>query len=187
MWMMPTISALFSIFLLVMMGITRKLFRLKNDVLASWKEINHQLNRRYGLILDLTEMAKYFLRHEQETLTLLAELAESAKTECEKIISYGGPTTKQNMLMTLTEHQRVLNEVFLQVTDALTSDSLLQSKDKIQDILEEIAAASNRMEFVAQGYNEAVEHYNKTQKSFFGRFLASAFGHTLTEPFIKNL
>lgn len=134
-----------------------KLVRLVEAVTNSKKEISVQLDRRGKIFDSLISAVKKYMAHEECVLSKIVELrnkvqsgteAEShqAQDELSKIVKSGQLTSS-------------LNLVVENYPDLKANTNMLQ-------LQEEIVSTENKLSFAKKGYNNSVETYNVTKKSF---------------------
>ena len=93
------IIILIVIVLIVLYAISmyNSLIRMRNTVDKEWKNIDVQLERRYALIPNLVETVKGYAKHEQDTLTKIAQLRSAA-------MSTTNVPKKHNLIINLQLH-----------------------------------------------------------------------------------
>ncbi len=139
---------------------------LDERVKSAWAQVENQLQRRNDLIPNLVNTVKGFAAQEKGIFTEVTRLRSQwaqASTIDEKIETANAMTAALSRLLVVAENYPQLksNENFL----------ALQSQ---------LEGTENRIAVERMRYNEAVQDFNRFQRSFFGRFLTVQAG--LTKP-----
>lgn len=138
------------------------LVRMRNTVDKEWKNIDVQLERRYALIPNLVETVKGYAKHEQDTLTQIAQLrsaAMSATNVAEK-------AQFDNQLTAALAGLRVSLEAY---PDLKANQNFLQ-------LQEELTSTENKISFSRHLYNDVVTTYNTKIQVFPSNIMANMFG-----------
>ncbi len=155
--------------ILAIIGVTlvfvyNNLIALIEAIRNNQKQIDIQLDRRYKVFESLINVVKKYMDYEQTTLkdvVALRNQAQTAKTkgnEQERIAA-------ENKISDIATH---LNLVFEQYPDLKANQNCLQ-------LQEEIVSTENKLAYSKQAYNDSIEHYNATKKSFFTSIVVSLF------------
>ncbi len=134
-----------------------KLVRLVEAVTNSQKEISVQLDRRGKVFDSLISAVKKYMEHEEGILTKITELrsqtlnaspedAKKAENELSGIVKSGALNSSLNVVME-------------NYPDLKANTNMVQ-------LQEEIVSTENKLSFAKKGYNNSVETYNVTKKSF---------------------
>jgi LemA protein len=136
---------------------------------SKFADIDTQLQRRMDLIPNLVESVKGIMSHEQAIIDSVtsarAELA-GAKTVGEKAAANDKLTTALNNLLVVVENYPNIssNTNFIQLQD-------------------ELAGTENRIATARKDYNDAVQDFNATIKTFPNSIIAGFGGFTAKEYF----
>ena len=131
-------------------------------VKAAWAQVENQLQRRFDLIPNLVETVKGYASHERETLQAVTEARSrvaGANTISEKIEANEGLSSALARLLVVVE----------QYPDLKANQNFIRLQD-------ELAGTENRISTERRRYNETVQAYNITVRSFPTVLLAGMFG-----------
>lgn len=149
-----------------------QLIALIEAVRNNQKQIDIQLDRRFKVFESLINVVKKYMDYEQTTLKDVvalrnqAEQAKAAGNEQARIAAENGISTIASKL----------NIVFEQYPDLKANQNCIQ-------LQEEIVSTENKLAYAKQSYNDSVEHYNVTRKSFFSSMIANLFSSKLVFDF----
>ncbi|EKD69771.1 MAG: hypothetical protein ACD_46C00731G0001 [uncultured bacterium] len=137
------------------------------------KQIDIQLDRRYKVFESLINVVKKYMDYEKTTLKDVVSLrnqaqqAKASGNEKERIDA-------ENQISNIASH---LNVVFEQYPELKANQNCLQ-------LQEEIVSTENKLAFAKQSYNDSIEIYNASKKSFPANVIVSAFKAKLDKDFI---
>ncbi len=145
-----------------LMGSYNKMIKLDEQVDGSWAQVETVLQRRFDLIPNLVETVKGYAQHESDVLTEVTALRSqwaAAKTVDEKATIAGQLQGALGRLMVISERYPDLkaNQNFL----------ALQSQ---------LEGTENRISVERRRYNEAVQQYNATIRTFPNSIIAGFAG-----------
>jgi len=166
------IFALIAIFGFIVFTYNR-LIALIEAVRNNQKQIDIQLDRRFKVFESLINVVKKYMDYEQTTLKDVvklrsqAEQAKAAGDEKSRIAAENGISTIAGKL----------SVVFEQYPELKASQNCIQ-------LQEEIVSTENRLAFAKQSYNDSVENYNATKKSFFTSQITGLFRAKLDFNFL---
>ncbi|MGM9950588.1 MAG: LemA family protein [Lysinibacillus sp.] len=166
------IMAVVAIIVIALLLIVPKYNSLVNgeeQVVASWAQVENQLQRRFDLIPNLVQTAKGYAAHEEEVFTQIAQ----ARTE------YGGAATVEEVARANDDLTSALSRLLVVV------ENYPQLKADVQftRLMDELAGTENRLAVARQDYNEVVRTFNRNVRSFPGNLIAGLFGFETEEYF----
>jgi len=161
-----TIAVLAVIAMVVLWAIAtyNRLIQLKLRVKNAWSQIDVQLKRRHDLIPNLVEVAKGYMKFEQETL----EKVVRARTQATQATSVKDKEGAENLLSSAL---RSLFAVVERYPDLKANQNML----KLQ---EELTSTENKISFARQFYNDETTRYNTTIRLFPANTIASMLHFT---------
>lgn len=136
------------------------------------KQIDIQLDRRFKVFESLINTVKKYMDYEQTTLKDVVAL----RTSAEHAKASGDQQTRisaENKISDIATH---LNVVFEQYPDLKANQNALQ-------LQEEIVSTENKLAFSKQSYNDSVEIYNASKKSFPANLIVMGFKKKLDFDF----
>src|SRR5579872_5110623 len=119
------------------------------------KQIDIQLDRRFKVFESLINVVKKYMDYEKTTLkdvVALRNQAQQAKASGDE----KGRIEAENKISTIASN---LNVVFEQYPDLKANQNCLQ-------LQEEIVSTENKLAYAKQSFNDSVEIYNASKKSF---------------------
>ena len=150
-----------------------KLVKERTNVAMCWSEVDVQLQRRFDLIPNATEVAKGYMKHEDETLTKVIGL----RTAWEKI---SDPDTKVRIGSDLSTALNKFVAIAEAYPDLKASESMLELTKTLSETEGAIAQARSI-------YNNAVAAYNNKVKTLPTNIIAGMFQFKEAEFFnIQN-
>jgi LemA protein len=134
----------------------------KEQIDASWAQVENQLQRRNDLIPNLVEVTKGYAAHEREVFERIAHARSKligAGTRAEKIDAAENLGSALSRLLVIAERYPDLkaNQQFARLSD-------------------ELAGTENRIATERRRYNDAVREYNTYIKRLPQTFYAHSFG-----------
>lgn len=141
-----------------------RLIALIEAVRNNQKQIDIQLDRRFKVFESLINVVKKYMDYEQTTLkdvVALRNKAEQAKVS-------GDDQARMSAENQISDIASKINIVFEQYPDLKANQNVLQ-------LQEEIVSTENKLAFAKQSFNDSVERYNATKKSFFTSMIVNLF------------
>jgi LemA protein len=136
------------------------------------KQIDVQLDRRFKVFESLIETVKKYMDYEQTTLKDVVKL----RTQAQKAQSNGNETARMRAEDGISKIASGLNVVFEQYPD-------LKANQNVMQLQEEIVNTENKLTFSKQAFNDSIERYNATKKSFFQSMIVQLFASKLNIDF----
>ena len=161
-----------------LVAIYNGLVKLRNRYKNAFAQIDVQLKRRHDLIPNLVNVAKGYMKHEQETLTAVIEARNQAVT-AQKAASAnpGDPTAMQN----LSQAESGLNGTLGRLLMIAESYPDLKANENMLSLQEELTSTENKVAYSRQGYNDAVTSYNNSRDVFPAVMFAGMLGFSEAE------
>lgn len=136
------------------------------------KQIDIQLDRRFKVFESLINVVKKYMDYEKTTLKDVVALRNQAQTAK----ANGDEAGRINAENKISEIAGKLNIVFEQYPDLKANQNCLQ-------LQEEIVNTENKLAYAKQSYNDSVENYNASKKSFFTSMIVNFFKSKLSFDF----
>lgn len=153
-------------------GIYNKLIAMIEAVNNNQRQIDIQLDRRFKVFQSLIETVKKYMDYEQTTLkdvVALRNKAQAAKAE-------GNEKDRIAAENEISKIAAGINVVFEQYPDLKASQNALQ-------LQEEIVNTENKLSYAKQAYNDSIERYYATKKSFFEGMVVNVFSSALNKGY----
>lgn len=168
----------FIIIILALLGawivsIYNKLIRYIETVNNNNKQIDIQLDRRFKVFESLINVVKNYMDYEKTTLKDVVALRNQAQ-HARAIGDEQGKIAAEDAISKIASN---INLVFEQYPDLKANQNALQ-------LQEEIVNTENKLAFAKQAYNDSIQKYNETKKSFFESIIVSMFPEKLNKEFI---
>jgi len=161
------------LFFLWAIGIFNKLIRMIETVNNNEKQIDIQLDRRYKVFESLINVVKKYMDYEKTTLKDVVKLRSQAK-DAEAKGDKQGKIDAENAISKIASG---INLVFENYPDLKANQNVLQ-------LQEEIVNTENKLAYSKQAFNDSIEAYNATKKSFFEAMVVSVFSSKLDKQFV---
>jgi len=145
-----------AILLVGIIAIYNRLIWLIEAVRNNKKQIDIQLDRRYKVFESLINVVKKYMNYEQTTLKDVVKLRGQAQQAASKG-NTKGQIDAENAISKIASN---INLVFERYPDLKADKNALQ-------LQEEIVNTENKLAYSKQAYNDSIERYNATKKSFF--------------------
>lgn len=167
------IAAIVIAVVLFAIGIYNKLVGLRNRYKNAFAQIDVQLKRRYDLIPNLVEVAKGYMKHEQETLQGVIEARNRAFSAGQRAAANPGDPNAMNQLASAEGQLNGALSRLLMVAEAYPD---LKANTNMIAIQEELTSTENKVAYARQGYNDSVMVYNTSRETFPAVLFAGALG-----------
>jgi LemA protein len=167
-----TVSAIVAVIIGVsFIGVYNGIVSKHEMITAKWAQVENQLQRRNDLIPNLVNTVKGYAAHEKtvfENVTNARSQWAKAGTVNEKVKAAGDIDAALGRLIMVTENYPDLkaDQTFLKLMD-------------------ELSGTENRIAVERMRYNEAVQGFNITVKSFPGNVVAGMFGYKPATEYFK--
>ena len=148
-----------------------RLVRQRNQVDASWAQIDVQLKRRYDLIPNLVETVKGYAAHERGTLDAVVQARNSAVAAAGQ-----GAATRAEAENALTQ---TLGRLFA-LAEAYPN---LKANENFMSLQGELSGTEDKIAYARQFYNSAVQTYNTSTQSIPTNIIAGVGGFKARDLF----
>lgn len=136
------------------------------------RQIDIQLDRRFKVFESLINVVKKYMDYEQTTLKEVVALRQQA-TAANAVGDAAGRMASEDAISKIASG---LNVVFEQYPDLKANQNCLQ-------LQEEITSTENKLAYAKQAYNDSIERYNATKRSFFQAMVVGLFRGALDQDF----
>lgn len=136
------------------------------------KQIDIQLDRRFKVFESLINVVKKYMDYEQTTLKDVVAL----RNQAQQAKASGDDTARMMAENKISDIAGKINVVFEQYPDLKANRNCLQ-------LQEEIVSTENKLAYAKQAFNDSVENYNATKKSFFASMVVALFKGKLNFDF----
>jgi LemA protein len=149
-----------------------KLISLIETINNNQKQIDIQLDRRFKVFESLINVVKKYMDYESTTLKDVVAL----RNQAQQAHAAGDEKTRIDAENKISGIASGLNLVFEQYPDLKANQNCLQ-------LQEEIVSTENKLAYAKQSFNDSIEVYNATKKSFPANIIVSAFQAKLDKDF----
>ena len=157
-WVILIIVVLLILFIIsVYNGLVNSRQKVKN----AWSQIDVQLQRRFDLIPNLVNTVKGYMKHEEGTLTKIAELRTA--------------WANANTVSQKAELDNQLSGTLKTIMAVSESYPELKANTNFSELQEELKNTENKLSFARQFYNDTVTMYNTKLEVFPSNIIASMF------------
>lgn len=136
------------------------------------RQIDIQLDRRFKVFQSLIETVKKAMDYEKSTLKEVVALRNQAQSAKES----GDEKARITAENKISQIASGINLVFEQYPDLKANQNAMQ-------LQEEIVNTENKLTFAKQSFNDSIETFNATKKSFFQAMVVNFFGSKLDKNF----
>ncbi|MCC2666798.1 MAG: hypothetical protein K0R24_1293 [Gammaproteobacteria bacterium] len=149
-----------------------RLISLIESVRNNQKQIDIQLDRRFKVFESLINVVKKYMDYEQTTLKEVVSL----RNEAQQAKSRGDEPSRIAAENKISEIASKINLVFEQYPQLKANENCLQ-------LQEEVVSTENKLAYAKQSFNDSIEVYNATKKSFVTAFIVALFKSKLDFDF----
>ena len=150
-----------------------RLVRQRNQVQASWAQIDVQLKRRHDLIPNLVETVKGYAAHERGTLDAVVAARNNAVAAAVQDPGVGGRAAAENMLTQTLGRLFALAEAYPD----------LKANQNFAALQGELANTEDKIAYARQFFNSAVQTFNTSVQSVPTNIVAGVGGFRVWEYF----
>jgi LemA protein len=166
------LSCLVVVLILVWVMVTyNKLVRQRNQMKASWAQIDVQLKRRHDLIPNLVETVRGYAAHEREALEAVVKARSGAVGAAGAGVA--DRAEAENLLTQALGRLFALSEAYPD----------LKANQNFGQLQRELATTEDKIAYARQFYNSAVQTLTNTIQSVPSNLVASMFGFRPPEYF----
>jgi len=141
------------------------------NVKGKWAQVENAYQRRADLVPNLVNTVKGAAKHEESTLTAVVE----ARAKATSVTINADDLSEEN----IAKFQKVQDEFSGSLSRLLASVEAYPDLKANQNFLElqaQLEGTENRISTERRSYNEAVQQYNTTVRSFPNNLMAGVFG-----------
>ena len=166
------IACLVLVVLVIWLVVTyNRLVRQRNQVEASWAQIDVQLKRRYDLIPNLVETVKGYAAHERGTLDAVIQARSTAVNAAD-----AGPAGR-------AEAENVLTQTLGRLFALAEAYPNLKANENFAALQTELGNTEDKIAYSRQFYNSAVQSYNNSTQTLPTNIIAGMMGFRAKEYF----
>jgi LemA protein len=169
-WVLVAVAVLVVLAAASIVVMYNSLVRARHNYRNAYAQIDVQLSRRHDLVPNLVEVAKAYLRHEQDTLVAVVN-ARSAAIQARQGVVPGDPRG----MAALAGAENALTGSIGQLFMVSENYPELRSSQHMRQLAEELTSAENRVAYARQAYNDAVMRYGNKRDTFPSNLISTTF------------
>lgn len=135
-------------------------------------QIDVQLDRRFKVFEGLVSAVRKVMDYEQTVLKEVIQLRSQAQG-----------ARKRGDEKAQFEAEEKITQIASQIGVVFEQYPQLGALDNAKQLQEEIVNTENKLSFAKQSYNDSIEEYNTTKKSFFASMVVSMFASKLDHKY----
>lgn len=156
------------------------LVQLDEKVNTAWGNVETQYQRRADLVLNLVEIVKEYEKHEQGTLTAVAEARSKATS-----VTIDPSNISPENLQKFQEAQQGVSSALGKLLAVAESYPDLKAEARFADLQAQLEGTENRIAESRRVFNEAAKNYNLEIRTFPKNIFGGLFG-LRTRPYFES-
>ncbi len=160
------------LFFIFVIGLYNNLVKLRQQQRNAFSQIDVQLTRRYELIPNLVEVAKTYMKHEQDTLEKVIQARNSAWAAKKAVNQDPGSSEAMTNLIAAENSVKGQLGSLMAISESYPE---LRSNETMKSLMEELASTDNKVSFARQSYNDMTTDYNTALEVFPSSIVANMF------------
>lgn len=141
------------------------------NVKGKWAQVENAYQRRADLIPNLVSTVKGAAQHEEGTLTAVVEARAKATS-----VTVNTEDLSEESIARYQESQDALSQSIGRLLVSVEAYPDLKANSNFQELQAQLEGTENRISVERRAYNEAVQDYNTTVRSFPNNIMAGIFG-----------
>lgn len=141
------------------------------NVKGKWAQVENAYQRRADLIPNLVSTVKGAAQHEQGTLTAVVEARAKATS-----VTVNPENLSEEAIAEYQKTQDALSQSIGRLLVSVEAYPDLKANSNFQELQAQLEGTENRISVERRSYNEAVQDYNTTVRSFPNNIMAGIFG-----------
>lgn len=141
------------------------------NVKAKWAQVENVYQRRSDLIPNLVSTVKGAAQHEQGTLTAVVEARAKATS-----VTVNPNDLSEASIAEFQKTQDALSQSIGRLLVSVEAYPDLKANANFKELQAQLEGTENRITVERRAYNEAVQQYNTTVRSFPNNIMAGIFG-----------
>ncbi len=141
------------------------------NVKAKWAQVENVYQRRSDLIPNLVSTVKGAAQHEQGTLTAVVEARAKATS-----VTVNADDLSEASIAEFQKTQDALSQSIGRLLMSVEAYPDLKANSNFQELQAQLEGTENRISVERKAYNDAVQQYNTTVRSFPNNIMAGIFG-----------
>ncbi|WP_164109676.1 MULTISPECIES: LemA family protein [Sphingobacterium] len=141
------------------------------NVKGKWAQVENAYQRRADLIPNLVSTVKGAAQHEQGTLTAVVEARAKATS-----VTVNPENLSEEAIAEYQKTQDALSQSIGRLLVSVEAYPDLKANSNFQELQAQLEGTENRISVERRAYNEAVQDYNTTVRSFPNNIMAGIFG-----------
>lgn len=155
--------------------------KTEEKMTQAWSQVENVYQRRMDLIPNLVAVVRSYTDYENKTLVDIVE-ARAQQATATKI---DPESVTQEQLSGFENAQQLLSDAVNDVIVSIENYPDLKAVESYQTFLAQYEGSENRILIERKRYNEMVQDYNKSVRSFPGNLIAGWFGFE-PKPYFKG-
>ena len=156
--------------------------KAEEQMTQAWSQVENVYQRRMDLIPNLISVVKSYSDYESQTLV---DVVESRAMQAASV-NINPETMTQDQLSGFENAQQQLGNAVNDVIVSVENYPNLKAIESYQTFIAQYTGSENRILVERRRYNEMVKAYNKSVRSFPGKFIAQWFGFE-PHPYFQQL
>lgn len=155
--------------------------KTEEKMTQAWSQVENVYQRRMDLIPNLVAVVKSYTDYENKTLVDIVE----ARVQQATATKINPESVTQEQLSGFENAQQLLGDAVNDVIVSVENYPDLKAVESYQTFLAQYEGSENRILIERKRYNEMVQDYNKSVRSFPGNLIAGWFGFE-PKPYFKG-